>query len=504
MRQQDVKALDFWAKYRKNLASYTTTQVLSPSETNKHRIELEKDIIAWCKFFFPSYCSAPFAPFQERFLHRITSSLEYYQVLSWSRELSKSTITMFATLYLTLTGHKHNVLLSSSSYDNASRLLEPYRANLDSNQLLIQYYGVQHTQGSWEEGEFTTSSGVSFRALGAGQSPRGSRSEQYRPDIIICDDFDTDEDTRNPDTINKKFSWFEQALYATRSIDKPLTVIWCGNIIAKDCCITRAGKVADSWDVVNIRDSLGHSTWVKNSEQHIDRALSKISTRSAQQEYFNNPLSEGEVFKELFFEKIPPLSRFAFIINYGDPAFSNRRNKSASTKAISQIGFLNGKFYVIDMRCDRATNSQFVSWFYDLSSCVPSCVQVYNYIENNTLQDPFYQQVFLPLFRQQSLTCGVLNIQPDTRKKPDKFSRIEGALQPLNQRGALLFNADKKDNEHFVRTREQFLLLSPTLSSPADAPDCIEGNVWLTNQRLKVLSDNSIQIFRRQKNNKRI
>ena len=91
-----------------------------------------------------------------------------------------------------------------------------------------------------------------------------------------------------------------------------------------------------------------------------------------------------------------------------------------------------------------------------------------------------------------------------SRKKPDKFSRIEGALQPLNQRGALLFNADKKDNEHFVRTREQFLLLSPTLSSPADAPDCIEGNVWVTNQRLKVLSDNSIQIFRRPKNNKRI
>lgn len=504
MKTEDKRALLYWDKYRKNLASGTSVNMLSPREISTHKQELEKDIIQWCKFFFPTYCSAPFAPFHEKFLNRITTNMEYYQVLSWSRELSKSTLTMFATLFLALTGKKHNILLCSNSFDNAQRLLEPFRANLDSNQRIIAYYGIQRSLSSWESGEFITKNGVAFRALGAGQSPRGTRNNQHRPDVIICDDFDTDEDTRNVDLINKKFSWFEQALYATRSIDTPLTVIWCGNIIAKDCCITRAGNVADNWDIVNIRDKNGKSTWIKNTEEHIDRALSKITTRSAQQEYFNNPLSQGEVFKELYFEKIPAITKFQFIVNYGDPAFSNKKAKADSTKAISQIGYLNGTFYVIDMRCDRATNAEFVSWFYQLSANIPSSVQVYNYIENNTLQDPFYEQVFLPLFRLQAKNQGYLNIQGDPRKKPDKFSRIEGNLQSLNNSGHLIFNAEKKDNEHFKRTLEQFLLLSPTLKSPADAPDCIEGNVWIINQKLKYLADSSIQIFRRQKNNKRI
>lgn len=505
MKLQDKKQLEFWKQYRKSLRNSSSTENLSFSEISSLRLSLEKDPAAWCKYFFPSYASAPFAPFHLKFLKRMTQNLEYYQVLSWSRELSKSTLTMFAVLYLTLTGKKKNVLLASNSYDNAVRLLEPFRANLDTNQRIIQFYGKQSSLGHWESGEFLTQQGVSFRALGAGQSPRGSRNENVRPDVIICDDFDTDEDCRNPDTIKKKWDWFEQALYATRSIDKPLTVIWCGNIIAKDCCITRAGAVADNWDVVNIRDKNGHSSWKeKNSEEHIDRVLSKISQRSAQQEYFNNPLSEGEVFKEIYFESIPPLHLFKFLVNYADPGTTNKTSKNSSTKAIAQIGFLNGKFYVIDLRVDHVTNQQFVSWFYDLSDNIPTSVQVYNYIENNSLQDPFFSQVIQPLFHELSISRGIISLIGDTRKKPDKFQRIEGNLQPLNDSGRLLFNAAKQSNEHFLRAKEQFLMLSPTMKAPADCPDCIEGGVWIIKQKLHTLSDNSFSLGRRNKNKKRI
>ena len=62
--------------------------------------------------------------------------------------------------------------------------------------------------GSWTEDEFVTKGGVAFRALGAGQSPRGSRNEAVRPDVLLVDDFDTDEDTKNPDTIQKRWDWW--------------------------------------------------------------------------------------------------------------------------------------------------------------------------------------------------------------------------------------------------------------------------------------------------------
>lgn len=504
MKIQDRKQIQYWEQYRKNLQNFSPSDNLSFGEMTAKRHKLEMDVIAWCKFFFPSYATADFAPFHKKFLKRICSHMEYYQVLSWSRELAKSTITMFAVLYLTLTGKKHNVLLASNSLDNAVRLLEPFRANLDSNSRIIQYYGEQASLGHWESGEFITKKGVAFRALGAGQSPRGSRNDNYRPDVIICDDFDTDEDCRNPETIKKKWSWFEQALYATRAINKPLTVIFCGNIIAKDCCITRAGKVADNWDIVNIRDSNGKSSWAKNTEEHIDRVLSKISSRSAQQEYFNNPLAEGDVFKELYFEKIPPLKKFKFLVNYADPGTTNKATKNSSTKAICQIGFLDGKFYVIDLRVNHVGNKEFVSWFYDLCENVPSDVQVYNYIENNSLQDPFFEQVISPLFNELSKTRGIISLVGDTRKKPDKFQRIEGNLEPLNSSGHLIFNADKQDNEHFIRAKEQFLLVSPSMKAPADLPDCVEGGVWIVKNKLHTTQDNAIMIGRRQANKKRI
>ena len=133
---------------------------------------------------------------RKKAIRRIIAHDEWFEVLSWSRELAKSTVTMFIVMNLTLTGRKKNVILTSNSKDNAVRLLDPYRANLEANGRIMAYYGKQELPGSWTEDEFTTKGKVSFRALGAGQSPRGSRNEAIRPDVLLVDDFDTDEDTR--------------------------------------------------------------------------------------------------------------------------------------------------------------------------------------------------------------------------------------------------------------------------------------------------------------------
>ena len=74
------------------------------------------------------------------------------------------------------------------------------------------------------------------------------------------------------DIVNKKWEWYEQAFYATRSISEPTLIGWAGNIIARDCCVVRAAKLANHHDIVNIRDKNGRSTWPqKNTEEHIDQ-----------------------------------------------------------------------------------------------------------------------------------------------------------------------------------------------------------------------------------------
>ncbi len=505
-KMTEQQAFREWQQYFANFVSSVNAEHNETTPERKARIaSLESNFEKWKQYYFPKYCYAPAASFHVKASKRILANPEWYESRVWARELAKDVVCMMETLYQALTGIKKNVLFISNSWDKASELLEPYRINLETNERIINDYGNQVQPGSWTYGDFTTTGGVSFLAVGAGQSPRGSRNEEVRPDKVIISDIDTDEDVRNPDIIEKRWKWWEKAVYPTRSVSKPYQVVWLGNLMAKDCCVARAMKYADYVDVVNLEDKNGNSTWIeKNSNENIKRIKDSISTAAYQSEYMNNPLTEGDVFKEMTWGKVPPLTQMSHLITYSDPAPSNSKNKKGSFKSAFLMGYHAGTFYVINGFLAHVTNAEFVQWFYDLRDFAGESVQVYNYIENNTLQNPFYEQVFIPLFTKAAEKKGFIGIIPDTRSKPDKYSRIEGNLEPLNRLGKLVLNEKMKGNPHFVRLEEQFLLINAQMKSPADGPDCIEGGYYILNQKLAAVSDDSIAIGKRNKNSKRI
>jgi hypothetical protein len=322
-----------WGEFRNGIRNSTPIDLSESEEQKRKRIQhLENNVEEWFKYYFPKYSYSEPSNFHKKATQRILKNNEWYEVRSWSRELAKSTRTMFEVLFLTITGKKRYVLLISNNETNANNLLEPYRIQLDSNQRIINDYGIQETLGKWTSGEFVTRSGVAFKALGAGQSPRGTRNEEVRPDVLLFDDLDTDEDCRNPEMINKRWRWIEDAAIGTRSISKGTTIIFCGNIIAKDCCVVRAQDYADYVDVINIRDDKGNSTWpAKNTEEHIDRVLGQKSYISVQKEYYNNPITEGSVFKEMHYKKMPPLNQYKFLVCYIDLSYKS------STKMITKL-----------------------------------------------------------------------------------------------------------------------------------------------------------------------
>lgn len=491
LNSKEKRKIDEWEAFhgdlkRQSAVDSSTTR----SEREAFRKTLEKDPTAWIKEMFPTYCRCEFAGFQTKAIKRITANAEWYEVLSWSRSLAKSTITFMAVSYLVLTGKKRNLLLISNSLDNAKRLLKDYKQAFENNSRIKHYYGEQVTYGLWTDTEFITRGGASFRAVGAGQSPRGTRNEAYRPDTFIIDDFDTDEDCRNHETIRNKWDWWEQAVYAARDTDIPVLIVFCGNVISKDCCVVRAGKMADHWDKINILDAQGQPSWPqKNTAEEIQNVLSKVSAASAQKEYFNNPVIEGGVFKELTYGKCPPLKALDFVVYYADPSPSNKDRQKAgvSFKAGVVIGYKDGFYYLYKCFLEQTNTTNFISWFYAIRDYVNERTQVFYYIENNTLQDPFYEQVYKPLFEQETERQGYIPITPDTRKKPDKGIRIEGNLEPLVRNGKLIFNETKKENPHFARLAEQFLFFTPQSKFPSDGADAVEGGIYIINQKLRSL-----------------
>jgi hypothetical protein len=148
------------------------------------------------------------------------------------------------------------------------------------------------------------------------------------------------------------------------------------------------------------------------------------------------------------------------------------------------------------------TNAQFVDCYYAIRDYVAGKSVVYNYIENNSLQDPFYEQVFLPLFDKASKEKGIIGIIPDERKKTDKYSRIEGCLEPLVRLGKLIFNEAERGNPHMKALEDQFILFCPQMKDPAGA-DAIEGAVWKIDGKINELKPDAFKFGERRPHSKR-
>lgn len=491
MKYRDKIAEQTWEAYRKNLQRSTPLPQETAAEQKKRIKLLEKkgNEEAWFKYYFPNYYSSEPAPFHPRATKRLFYNPRWYEVRSWSRELAKSTRGMMEDIYMAMTGMASVFLLISHTNTNAAELLMPYMINLESNDRLINDYGLQKGRRNWETGKFVTRNGCSFRGIGAGESPRGTKNEEKRPEVIRFDDLDTDERCKSEKRMKKLWEWVEQAVIPTVSISGNVRIIFQGNKIAKDCVIERAKKYADKVDIINIRDKKGKSTWPqKNTEEQIDWLLSKMTSRSSQKEYFNNPITGGSVFVDMRFGKVPQLRSFPFLLIYGDPSPSNKSGKGSSGKAVWLLGKLDNVLYVIKGYVASTTNYKFIEWFHFLKEYVDDKNTLYYYLENNSLQDPFFEQVYTPLMEQiNQQRDDSLYIMPDERSKPEKFTRIEGGLLPLHEFEKLVFNVKYKDDKHMADLIEQFEDTEEDLSSAVDGPDCIEGGNWVIDNKLRVL-----------------
>lgn len=477
--KDDKLALDFWEEYYKNISNTELVDKFEDEEVKQKRIKkLEADPEEWFKYYFHKYCTHDVMPFHKRSTKRILNNPEFYEVRPWSRELSKSGRSMMEFVFLALTGKKKFIIIASATNEAAISLLKPFKLAFEKNQRIINDYGAQQNYGHWREDQFTIRRGAMFVAVGKGNAPRGKKNEEVRPDAIIVDDFDTDEDCRNPDIVDQKWSWFEKALYGTRSISNPLLVLFNGNIIADYCCIKKAMEMADFYEIVNIRDKDGKSTWPsKNTEAHIDRVLSKISMASIQGEYFNNPIVLGKVFEKLNYGKIQPLHKYKFLVAYTDPSYK----KKADYKATALIGKYKDEYHVIWVGCDQTSTAKMLDWQFEILDFVNDKTAVYFYIEWPWIDD----MLKLEIKAANKRHGRVLALKPDDRTKPDKFYRIESNLEPLNRSGNLVFNEELKGKPYMKNMEFQFLALSPKSKANDDGPDAVEGGVWRVNKQAK-------------------
>ncbi len=486
-------ALREWQLHNEEVQQQTVVDRSESRATQLARIKrARKDYAFFVEYYFPHFAKCKTGKFQIKAANEILKGKNLKAVFKWARAHAKSThMDVFVPLWLKCQEKRElNVMvIVGKSSDNANTLLADIQSELQFNQRYINDFGEQYNQGHWSEGSFVTRDGCAFFALGRGQSPRGLRYRDQRPDYVVIDDLDDDELCRNESRVNKLTDWVKEALFGVLDGGRG-RFIMVGNLIGKTSVLQRVSEI-ESVHVsrVNIYDEKGNVTWAEKWTKEEVREMEKfMGYRSFQKEYMNNPITEGAVFRDedITFAEVPPLHKFRFLVAYADPSPSNNVNdRKNSTKALWLIGYVDGRFYVITGFLDRVTNEEFVDWTYWIDDYVGGKTQVYNYQENNTLQQPFFEQVYMPLFYKKGVERNHhIGIIPDPRKKPDKFSRIEGNLEPLVRTGRLVFNIREKENPNMKRLIEQFKLFSPGMKAPADGPDAVEGGVFICNNKI--------------------
>jgi predicted phage terminase large subunit-like protein len=488
MKLRDREALKDWEAYRKALMAATSIEPDEDFALKQKRIaQLCNNFEAFCKYYFPNYFASEFALFQKRFAKKVIDSNVIYISRAWSRAHAKSVIAdLFLPLYLKFSGRMKNMLLVSYSHDNAERLLMPLKINLESNQRIINDFDKQQGISKWNADDFITANGNSFRAIGSGESPRGTSNEAARPDFIVVDDIDEDELCRNPKRLDDLWDWVSGALYGCFDITGRKRFIVVGNIIAKDSIVVRASGKADDHEQINILDDNKQPSWKERfTLQECQYMIEKMGYRLSQREYFNNPISEGKVFKKEWIQymQLPKLNRYRFLMAYLDPGF--KKTKGSDTKALVLVGLYEGKFHVQKVFCAQASVEEMVEWGYALDKEIKSNGGSYTF----KMEEVFLQDLLFKDFAAAAKLKGFpLPVSGDKRKKPDKDARIE-ALSGYFERGDVYFNEEEKDNHHMQALIEQLLTFEPRVRSKKDGPDALEGAMHLLQQSVSLSAD---------------
>lgn len=465
------------------IRSATFTREDAP-EVRQSRIErARKDYNYFVETYFPHLARKPNASFHRKAAKAIQANKSIRALFEWFRGCAKSShMTVMIPMWLKIQEPReiNTMVLVSKSQESAMGLLSDLQAELQTNELYISDFGKQVKEGDWKEGKFRTTDGCMFVALGRGQSPRGLKNRSRRPDYIVIDDIDDDEIVNNPKRIGKVLDWVLTALFGTMEGGRG-RFIMVGNRIGKDSVLSRYAALEDlSHSKVNMLDSKGNSSWPENyTLDEIKKMREFMGERRFQKECMNNPTNEGTVFqaKHIRYGKMFDLKHYKQLICYTDPSFKD--STTADYKATMLIGKApNGEYHIIKGYADQTSASMMVQWHYDIEHFIAGRVPVMYFMESNFLQD-----LILEEFRTVGRGIGhQIPIRGDARKKPDKFSRIE-AMQPLFERGLVIINEAEKNSPGIKVLVDQLLMFEKGSRTNDDAPDALEGGIFLLNRR---------------------
>lgn len=419
-----------------------------------------------------------------------------------------TTFTFKDTLHAAIYQYKHYVIILSDSSDQADGFLGDIKTELEDNLLIKEDFGKLEGK-VWKANVILLSSGVKIESIGSGKKIRGRRHKQWRPDLLVMDDVENDENVNTPDQRKKLASWFYKAV--SKAGDTYTDIVYIGTLLHYDSLLA---KVANNpqYKTVKYRGVISFA-----SNQSLWNAWEKIFTNL----FNDNRLEEAKAFFEmnkeemlegtevLWEQKLSYYDLMVVKLSEGDASFNSEiqndpidpdnctfneewfdfyneetinfrtsefmffaandpslgKNKKSDTSAIIVIALniRTGYIYILVASIERRKPDVIIDDAIAINRRLKidygKGVQVFG------VEDVQFQSFFKDVMAKKSAEIGEYLPIEAVKSSTNKDLRIQ-SLQPFVKNGYIKFN---KKHQSLINQMKEY-----PMGKNDDAPDCLE------------------------------
>lgn len=427
---------------------------------------------------------------------------------------AKSTnFTFKDTIHAIIYEYKHYAIIISDSTEQAEGFLEDIKAELEDNPNIVEDFGNLKGK-SWKAGSIVTSTGIKVDALGSGKKIRGRKNKNWRPDLIVLDDIENDENVNTSDQRKKLDNWFKKAV--SKAGDTYTDIMYIGTILHYDSLLSNVLKnpsykvqkyqaiiewavnesLWEEWEKLytNLFDEdhentakiffeankeemlLGTKVLWEDKLPYYDLMVMRVSegVASFNSELQNEPIDpDSALFNEEWFDYYED-GEFDFksdefiFIGANDPSLG--KNKRSDTSAIINLALSmkTGYMYVVKASIEKRKPDVIIQDAIDMSAALKR--EYGKGFYKFGVEVVQFQYFFKEVMAQRGREAGEYLPIEEIQNVKNKELRIE-SLQPFIKNGFIKFN-----RKHKTLINQ---LLEYPMGKNDDAPDCLEMAVRL-------------------------
>jgi hypothetical protein len=235
-----------------------------------------------------------------------------------------------------------NFIIVGESFARAVERLSAIKHELDFNEHINTLFGNLHGP-TWNEDKIVLTNGAVIQAFGRGQSLRGTKHDDVRPDGCLIDDIEDEESVNSPDGRDKTQRWLMRTLLPALAPRAKVRML--ANMLDPDCLAVRLRKTGMwtvreyPWEYVN-PDGERLATWpARFPLEHIDSTRREYEQAGMLNEYMQEYMVQAtdpstRVFTSALIKVEPTVRSWQPTYAMYDPARSVKASSAHTGKVV--------------------------------------------------------------------------------------------------------------------------------------------------------------------------